>query len=76
MKVIEKMNQLVNSNVDEEKIKKWAYNNRILVSSVFLESEFECLEKTVNQFYENPENEAELDEYKSWDKFLAYDYVE
>lgn len=76
MKVIDKMNQVVNSNANKSQIKSWAYNNRILVSDVYLEHEFGFLEKTVNKFFENPDNQVELDEYRLWDKFLDYSYIE
>lgn len=49
---LEKMNDLVGTNADKEQIINWAYMNRVLFDSLFLEKEFEVMEKSVMAFVE------------------------
>lgn len=74
---LEKMNELVGSNVDKEKIINWAYTNRIFVSDLPYEDKFQCMEKSVEAFYNN-EKYADVfgDGRDEWGVFLDLEYVE
>lgn len=71
---LEKMNQLVGANVNEEQVKHWAYNNRITVDCLHFEEEFESMEKSVDKFI-NSELYS-VDEFKNWDEFLRMNYID
>lgn len=75
MKVLQKMNELVGANATKDQIEKWAYMNRIHVCTLHFETEFECLEKTVNAFYQNGDRET-LDERDAWKAFLDFSVVD
>ena len=76
MKVYEKMNELIGTNVSKEKIKSWAYMNRIMVMEVHWEKEFESLEVTVEKFINDIDYHGLADEHEAWDLFLEYEIVE
>lgn len=75
MNVLEKMNELVESQATKEEIINWAYSNRIYVADIHLdEPRFEVLEATVESFLESEQYSG--DEGESWDKFLDFEFVE
>ena len=76
MKVYEKMNELVYSDVTKDQVKSWVYANRICVDSLHLEEEFESLEATVEKFIDETDYHGMTDEHKAWDLFLEYEVVE
>lgn len=72
---LEKMNQLVGSKATKDQIKQWAYMNRILVDCLYLESEFEIMENSINTFINDDSFEFTGDELEMWDKFLENEFV-
>lgn len=76
MNNLEKMNELVSSNASKKQIKDWAYMNRILITDLEFEEEFEVMAKSVNGFIESETFSGELSELELWEEFLDADYVE
>lgn len=72
---LEKMNQLIGIDASKEQILKWAYMNRILFDSVYLEEEFEGIEKSVKSFAETIPYEESNTEFDLWDKFLDAEFI-
>lgn len=70
---LEKMNELVGAAANEEQIKHWAYDNRVTVSVLHLESEFKSMERSVEVFLDS-ENYID-DEFKNWDEFLGKEFI-
>lgn len=68
------MNQLVGTNVTNEQIKDWAYNNRITVSILYFEEEFSPMKKSVEGFMHS--DSYSDDEFKNWDLFLEEKYIQ
>lgn len=69
---LEKMNELVGASASKEQIKSWAYMNRVVVSCLHFEQEFEGMEHSVDCFMESPEYSD--DEHENWDKYLDAEY--
>lgn len=76
MNNLKKMNELVSSEATKEQIKDWAYMNRILVTDLEFEEEFETMVKSINSFVESNLFSEELTELELWDRFLDAEYVE
>lgn len=72
---LEKMNEIVGTAATKEQVVQWAYMNRIHVLNLDLEPEFECMKKSVENFYNNTEVFS-ADEFKNWDNFLLSEYAE
>lgn len=72
---LEKMNELVGSNVDKEQIINWAYMNRILFDSVHLDEEFKEMEKSVKWFMGTDLYSESDTEFDLWDKFLNAEFI-
>lgn len=70
----EKMIELAGSEADKETIKQWGYMNRITVSVMDYEKNFECMEDSVKHFMESKHYSEDEDE--NWDKFLDAEFVE
>ena len=71
---LEKMNELVSDNADIDTVSRWAYMNRILVSCLDMEEEFETMKNSVETFV-NSDMYSD-DEHENWRKFLECEYVE
>lgn len=73
---LEKMNELAGSNLDKDKIIRWAYMNRIHVAELPLYEEFECMQQSVDTFCKSEDFQNYIDdEFKLWDKFLEAKYI-
>jgi hypothetical protein len=71
---LEKMNKLVGTNATKEKVKSWAYNNRITVIMLHLDNEkFSVMENSVNDFVDS--DLFSDDEFENWEKFLTSEFV-
>lgn len=74
---LEKMNELMNSDVDKQKIINWAYMNRIPVAILPLEDGFEAMENSVDDFIRSEEYAENFeDEHKLWNLFLERKYID
>ena len=76
MNNLEKMNELVSSDATKEQIKDWAYMNRILITNLEFEEEFETMKNSVNVFIESEDFSEECSELELWDRFLDANYKE
>lgn len=75
MNNLEKMNELVSSSATKIQVKDWAYMNRILLSELEYEEEFEPMKKSIKKFMESELYNGTLDELKIWDSFLDEEYI-
>jgi hypothetical protein len=74
---LQKMNELVGTQTEKQKIINWAYMNRICVADLFEEVEFSQMENSVTSFVESDfYNENFDDEMKLWNQFLDLDYID
>lgn len=70
---LEKMNELVGTNVTKEQIKNWAYANRIHVMELHYEDEFDSMANSVEEF--NNSDQVTTDEHENWDNFLDREFI-
>lgn len=75
MNNLEKMNELVSSSATKRQVKDWAYINRILLSELEYEEEFEVMKISIQKFMKSELYTGTLDELKIWDSFLDAEYV-
>lgn len=76
MSNLEKMNELVGSNVDKEQIVSWAYMNRVMLCVLPDEEEFEEMKLSVENFMSDKfyiDNEE--DEHRLWREFLDREFI-
>lgn len=71
------MNELVGSSADKEKIIGWAYTNRIMVGDLPYKDQFQCMEKSVDEFYNNEKySDVFGDGRDEWNVFLDLEHKE
>lgn len=73
---LEKMNELVNSNVAKDIIAHWAYMNRIHICDLEYEEEFQSMKNSIDHFIEKHQYPAIDDEHVAWSLFLDEEYID